>query len=80
MELVMHRIRPTSDDLQAAFSRLRQRHGWQTTLAAALLDPVRAALVRGEAVRQIVCKRMTPPPRPAIYDRKRAAAGDRDDD
>ena len=84
----MPRIEPTADQLLAAFGRLR-RHGWPTTLEDALTDPLRAALLRGDAVRHAL--RRSPSPRSgtppttkhrhhAGIDRKRAAAGEREDD
>lgn len=83
----MPRYQPTADQLHQAFARLR-RPGWPDTLAEAEEDPVRAALVRSDAVRHALGM----PPRrnlvrpallrisPAHFDRKRAAAGDRDDE
>jgi hypothetical protein len=83
----MARYQPTDEQLHQAFARLR-RADWPATLAEAEQDPVRAALVRSDAVRHALGM----PPRrtsarpavfraaPAHFDRKRAAAGDRDDD
>ena len=84
----MPRYQPTDQQLREAFARLR-RPGWPATLAEATQDPVRAALVRSDAVRHALG---LPPRRTgarpasvrampaAHFDRKRAAAGDRDDD
>lgn len=83
----MARYQPTAEQLRQAFARLR-RPGWPDDLAEAEKDPVRAALLRSDAVRHALGM----PPRrtgnrpavlralPAHFDRKRAAAGDRDDD
>lgn len=87
MVMGMARIEPTRDQLQAAFQRLR-RAGWPPTLDATLADPLRAALLRGDAVRHAMPRATTPPRRPvpvllrapAGMDRKRAAAGDTDHD
>jgi hypothetical protein len=84
----MARFQPTDEQLRQAFTRL-QRPGWPASLADTLQDPVRAALLRGDAARHAIG---LPPrrtgTRPAVvralpaahFDRKRAAAGDRDDD
>jgi hypothetical protein len=85
----MPRIQPTDEQLQAAFARLR-RPSWPATLAAALANPLHAALLRGDAVRHAM-RPAAPPPAPparhlplprsaAHFDRKRAASGERDDD
>lgn len=87
MVLCMARIEPTRDQLQAAFQRLR-RAGWPATLDAAMAEPVRAALLHGDAVRHALNRPTTLPRRlapvllrpPPALDRKRAAAGDTDDD
>lgn len=94
----MARIQPTPEQLQSAWQRL-WRKGWPPNLEQTLQDPVRAALVRSDAVRQVLREtaqpapwcappippRATPAPihsatRPPLLDRKRAAAGEREDD
>ncbi len=61
------RIRPTKEHLERAFARVR-RNGWPSTMREALADPVRAALVYGQAVHDIIASARPPKPR-----RRRAA-------
>ena len=86
---------PTPEQLQAALARLRALPccaGWPTDVAAVQADPVRARLLRIDAT--LVARRdarrarqftpathRAPLTRPApLFDRKRAAAGEREDD
>jgi hypothetical protein len=89
------RVEPTEAELRAAWSRCR-RHKWPPTYEAAMADPVLSRLVRLNAKHPPTQPRLggsvsSAPSlhRPAIafrtrtqsaLDRKRAAAGDRDDD
>ena len=88
------RIQPTPEQLQQAFAAVRLP-GWPSTYAEAASDAVRAQLVQAAAVRMALglgVARKTPPAarqtpartaaaplRPLTVDRKRLAAGDRDD-
>ena len=87
---------PTADQLQAAHEALRRRlPTWPESLAEVLADSLRARLLRFEALHPHRAARPAPvstssvrpqvAPRhalthPPIFDRKRAAAGERDDD
>lgn len=87
---------PSTDELLAALARIRalpRCAAWPTELPAVLADPVRARLLRIEAIRPHPPARQpahgrpagrpaTAVSRPAVrtaFDIKRAAAGDRDD-
>lgn len=84
---------PTTDELLAALGRIRalpRCTGWPDDLAAVLGDPVRARLLRIEAVRlrrptarvsylRASMRRPRPPSTLPALDLKRAAAGERDD-
>ena len=86
---------PTTDELLAALARVRALPGcaaWPADLPAVLADPVRGRLLRIEAMRwrrapaqrarQAVRRRAGPHPLATalpLFDRKRAAAGDRED-
>lgn len=85
---------PGTDELLAALARIRalpRCAGWPADLPTVLHDPVRARLLRIEAIRwrrapaqrarqaarmHARTPRPIPPP---LFDRKRAAAGERED-
>jgi hypothetical protein len=81
----MRRPEPTEQEL-----RLAWRHCWRNTWPAsfeeAMADALLSRMVRITALhppcprRPAAVPRSTPIRRPAVFDRKRAAAGDRDDD
>lgn len=90
------RAAPTPAELHAALARIRalpRCAAWPAELPAVLADPVRARLVRIEAIRphpparqpahgRPASRPAMPVPLPAVrpaFDIKRAAAGDRDD-
>ena len=86
---------PTTDELLAALARIRalpRCAAWPAELPAVLADPVRGRLLRIEAIRtrrqpaqrarQATRRRAGPHPLATallLFDRKRAAAGDRED-
>jgi hypothetical protein len=82
---------PTEQDLRDAWQRCRIA-AWPSTFEETMVDPARAALVRINASRarrdsmkprrQLSAPACRPllPGIPSRFDRKRAAAGDRDDD
>lgn len=82
------------DDLTAAWQQ-RRRPDWPPTFTEVMAHPLLRPLVRAEAVRRALAARRAAPAAPAPHaraarptpptvaagiDRKRAAAGDRDDD
>lgn len=87
-------VSPTDSDLQAAWQR-RRTDGWPPTYAASMADDLYRVIVRAEAIRHLLALRMAARPAaaavpavgapnlapvlPTAVDRKRAAAGDRDD-
>lgn len=87
------RVEPTEDELRAAWLRCR-RPSWPASYDAAMADPVYSRLVRLNATHPPAAPRagtVASAPsmhRPAFafrtraqpFDRKRAAAGERDDD
>lgn len=94
----MERITPTAEQLQLAFEQMRRRD-WPATFDEAMQNPLCAALLRGQAVRQLLRAQYPAgppaapspaPPRPSravpvpthapVFDRKRAASGDRDEE
>ena len=86
---------PTTDELLAALARIRalpRCAAWPAELPAVLADPVRGRLLRIEAIRtrrqpaqrarQATRRRAGPHPLATalpLFDRKRAAAGERDE-
>lgn len=81
------RAEPTEQQLRAAYKQCvaRRRSVWPDTFEDAMKDPLLSRLVRITAMhpgRALAIQRQhlpALPSAPAVFDRKRAAAGDRDD-
>lgn len=84
----MRRPEPTEQELRAAWHacRARARSPWPDTFEEAMADATLSRLVRITAMHPQRAHHAVPTPaitarrRPAFFDHKRAAAGDRDDD
>jgi hypothetical protein len=85
----VRRPEPTEQELRAAWHvcRARARSPWPDTFEQAMADATLSRLVRITALHPQRGHRPAPAPaaitarrRPAFFDHKRAAAGDRDDD
>ena len=86
-------IEPTDQQLREACARMALRFHWLGSFETVMQDPVRSRLVRVAAMHPTAActpaRRPTPAPRhsfaqrrisPPLFDRKRAASGERDDD
>lgn len=88
-----HAIEPTDQMLREACARMAERFHWADDFDAVMQDRVRSRMVRIAARHPTAAGRVPAPPRaPAcrpfqpptsgipLFDRKRAASGERDDD
>lgn len=87
-----HVIEPTDELLREACLRMARRFRWADSFEAVMQDPTRSRLVRiaakhpsaagwaGPRAARPAQQHVTQPSRLPLFDRKRAASGERDDD
>ncbi len=87
-----HAVEPTDQLLREACERMARRFGWSEAFDVVMRDPARSRMVRLAAKHPTAAGQLPPAParpsraswpsRPApdLFDRKRAASGERDDD